>query len=418
MSVGRNVTLMLALALVSLVTCFGCQGEDAQGDSKSGSSGSSGVTIQVANGTFDGSAPQGETTGETTALTSGERFSEDNLRKVDKFVAQQMEQQNLPSVVVGVWASGEGEYLTAHGKANLETGEQRGLGQPYRIASITKTFTATAVLQLVDEGKLKTSDKLSEWYPDFPNAKKITVDDLLRMRSGIPDFTDEEFMKNWYAHPKADITAQNSIERSAKKVDQFKPPDQETSYANINYVLLQEIVRKVSGEPLGTRIAKGILEPLGMEDSFYATDDTLPGSLRGYSWNPTKKEFQDKSVLNPAVPGGAGAIVSTLADLRPYAKALCEGDLLSPETQQARKRSEVMEGDPDFVRYGQGLLMLGDFCGHNGTIFGFSSEMFYLPQKEAVVLVNVSRLDLDDQSKSTEIFLGVSKILFPEYVDW
>jgi len=78
--------------------------------------------------------------------------------------------------------------------------EQRGLGQPYRIASITKTFTATAVLQLVDEGKLETSDKLSEWYPDFPNAKKITVDDLLRMRSGIPDFTDEAFTKNWYAH--------------------------------------------------------------------------------------------------------------------------------------------------------------------------------------------------------------------------
>jgi D-alanyl-D-alanine carboxypeptidase len=416
--VRKKATLVAALALTGLVASFGCQGEDAQGGSKSGSSGSSEVTVQVGNGTFDGSAPQGATTGETTALTSGERFSEDNLRKVDEFVAQQMEQQNLPSVVVGVWAPGEGEYFTARGKANLKTGQQRGLGQPYRIASITKTFTATAVLQLVDEGKLETSDKISEWYPDFPNAKKITVDDLLRMRSGIPDFTDEEFMNNWYAHPKTDITAQDSIERSAKKVDQFEPPDQKTSYANINYILLQEIVRKVSGEPLGTRIAKGILEPLGMEDSFYATDHTLPGSLHGYSWDPKKKEFQDKSVLNPAVPGGAGAIVSTLADLRPYAKALCEGDLLEPETQQVRKRSEVMEGDPAFIRYGQGLLMLGDFCGHNGTIFGFSSEMFYLPQKEAVVLVNVNRLDLDDQSKSTEVFLGVSKILFPEYVDW
>jgi D-alanyl-D-alanine carboxypeptidase len=149
-----------------------------------------------------------------------------------------MEQQNLPSVVVGVWAPGEGRYLTAQGKANLETGEQRGLGQPFRIASVTKTFTATAVLQLVDEGKLNTSEKLSEWYPDFPNADKITVDDLLRMRSGIPDFTDEGFMKDWYAHPKADITAQDTIERSAKKVDQFEPPGQQTVYTNTNYVLL------------------------------------------------------------------------------------------------------------------------------------------------------------------------------------
>jgi len=189
-------------------------------------------------------------TGEPTSLTSGERFSEENLRKVEEFIAQQMEQQNLPSVVVGVWAPGEGHYLTAQGKANLDTGEQRGLGQPFRIASITKTFTATAVLQLVDEGKLKTSDKLSKWYPNFPNAEKITIDNLLTMRSGIPDFTDEVFMKDWYTHPTADITAKDTIERSAKKVEQFKAPGQETVYTNTNYILLQEIVGRVSGEPL------------------------------------------------------------------------------------------------------------------------------------------------------------------------
>lgn len=274
------------------------------------------------------------------------------------------------------------------------------------------------MLQLVDEGKLKKSDKLSEWYPDFPNAKKITIDDLLRMRSGIPDFTDEEFMSYWYAHPKAHITAQDSIERSASKVRQFKPAGKETVYANINYVLLQEIVRKVSGEPLGARIEEGILGPLGMEDSFYATDDTLPGTLRGYSSNPQSGQLEDKTVLNPAVPGGAGAIISTLSDLRPYARAVCGGGLLERKTQKARLRSDPMAGEPDFVRYGQGLAFLGDWCGHNGTIFGFSSEMFYLPEEEAVIVVNVNRLDLDDESKSTEIFLGVSKILLPEYVDW
>ena len=411
----KKATLVAALALTGSAACFGCQGEEAQGGSTSGSSG---ITVQVDNGVLDSAPSQRTVTGEPTALTAAERFSEENRRKVDKFVSQQMKEHNLPSAVVGVWAPGEGQYLTAQGKANLDTGEQRGLDQPFRIASITKTFTATAVLQLVDEGKLNTSDKLSKWYPHFPNAEKITVDDLLRMRSGIPDFTDEEFMKNWYAHPQADITAQDTIERSAKKVDQFKPPGQETVYTNTNYVLLQEIVRKVSGDPLGERIEEGILRPLGMNYSFYATDDTLPGTLQGYSWDSKSKEFQNKTVLNPAVPGGAGAMISTLADLRPYAKALCEGDLLDPQTQEERLKSYPMKGDPPFVRYGQGLVFLGDWCGHNGTIFGFSSEMFYLPQKGAVIIVDVNRLDLDDQSNSTEIFLGVSKILFPEYVEW
>jgi D-alanyl-D-alanine carboxypeptidase len=413
--VRKRAALVTALAFVGLAASFGCQGEGAQGGRTSGSSG---VTIQVGNGVVDAALPKSTATGEPTTFTADERFSEENLRKVDEFVAQQMEQENLPSVVVGVWVPGQGQYLTAQGKANLETGEQRGLGQPFRIASITKTFTATAILQLVDEGKLETSDKLSRWYPDFPNAEKITVDDLLRMRSGIPDFTDEEFMKDWYADPTADITAQETIERSAEKVDQFEEPGQKTVYTNTNYVLLQEIVRKVSGEPLGARIDEGILGPLGMEGSFYATEDELPGTLRGYSWDPQANEFQDKTVLNPAVPGGAGAMVSTLADLRPYAKALCEGDLLEPQTQKLRLKSDPMEGDPPFVRYGQGLVFLGEWCGHNGTIFGFSSEMFYLPEEEAVIVVDVNRLDLDDQSKSTNIFLGVSKTLFPEHVDW
>ena len=353
-----------------------------------------------------------------TSTLAEERFSEEEMRKVDEFVAQQMRQQDLPSVVVKVWAPGEGRYSIARGKANLETGLRRDLDQPFRIASITKTFTATAVLQLVDEGKLETSDKLARWYPNFPNARKITVDDLLRMRSGIPDFTDEKFMRHWYAHPRADITAEDSIQRSARKVNQFKAPGQQTVYANINYVLLQEIVRKVSGEPVGGRIEEGILEPLDMDDTSYPNYDVLPSALHGYSWNPRIERFQDKTVLNPAVPGGAGAMISTVSDLRPYSAVLCEGDLLEPATQRGRMRSDVMTGEPEFVRYGQGVVFLGEWCGHNGTIFGFSSEMFYLPEERATIVVNVNRLDLDDESKSTEIFLGVSKILFPEHVDW
>src|SRR3712207_2229745 len=130
MPVRMKATLVAALALAGLVATFGCQGEDAQGGSTSGSSG---ITVQVGDGVVDAAPSQRTATGEPTALTAEERFSEENLRKVDEFVAQQMEQQNLPSVVVGVWAPGEGEYFTARGKANLKTGQQRGLGQPYRI---------------------------------------------------------------------------------------------------------------------------------------------------------------------------------------------------------------------------------------------------------------------------------------------
>ncbi len=118
------------------------------------------------------------------------------------------------------------------------------------------------------------------------------------------------------------------------------------------------------------------------------------------------------------MPGAAGAIISDLSDMRTYARALCTGDLLEPETQAARLETQQMDGEADFIQYGEGILKLGKFCGHNGTIFGFSSEMFYLPEEDAVILVNVNRLDVDDESKSTDLFLAISKTFLPEYVDW
>ena len=318
-----------------------------------------------------------------------------------------------------MWVPNEGEYVTAQGTANLDTGREREPDDPFRIASITKTFTATAILQLVDKGRLSKSDKLSTWYPDFPNADKITVDDLLRMRSGIVDpFEDKDFLQYYYDNPEANITAEDSIEASAAKADEFEPPDQKTDYNNLNFILLQEIVRKVSGNDLGVQVAQNIFEPLGMENSLYPANDQLPGELRGYALDPETEQFEDKTILNPAVPGGAGAIISDLSDLRTYARALCAGDLLQPDAQQVRLEAEQMDDEPDFIQYGEGVVLLGKFCGHNGTIFGFSSEMFYLPEEDAIIVVNVNRLDADDESKSTDLFLAISKTLFPEHVDW
>jgi len=337
---------------------------------------------------------------------------------VNDLIAKEMEDKNLPGVVVGVWTPDEGEYVTAQGTANRDTGREREPEDPFRIASITKTFTGTAILQLVDQGRLSASDKLSTWYPEFPNADEITVDDLLRMRSGIVDPYDKDFLQMWIENPTMDFSPEEVIAASAARANEFEPPNEETEYNNLNFVFLQEIVGKVSGNDLGGQIAQGIIEPLGMENSLYPTNDQLPGELRGYSLNPETDEFEDTTVLNPAVPGGAGAIISDLSDLRTYSRALCTGELLQPETQATRLETQQSDDEPEFIQYGQGLLQLGKFCGHNGTIFGFSSEMFYLPQEDAVILVNVNRLDVDDESKSTDLFLGISKTFFPEYVDW
>jgi len=136
--------------------------------------------------------------GGTQADSSAAHLTADNMKKVDDLIAQAMQDKNLPGVVVGVWTPDEGEYVTAQGTANRDTGRARELEDPFRIASITKTFTGTAILQLVDQGLLSKSDPLSTWYPDFPNADEITVDDLLRMRSGLVDPLDKDFLQEFY----------------------------------------------------------------------------------------------------------------------------------------------------------------------------------------------------------------------------
>jgi D-alanyl-D-alanine carboxypeptidase len=197
-----------------------------------------------------------------------------------------MQENDLPGVVVGVWVPGEGEYVVARGKANLRTGEKRDLGNPFRIGSITKTFTATAVSQLVEEGKLSKNDKLSKWYPDFPNAEKITIEHLLRMQSGIvmPEGEPEQYS-----------TTEEVIEGSAKQGIVFGTPGQRTEYSDINYILLGEIISKVSGNDTGDQLTQTILKPLGMKNTSYPFNNdfnNLPGDLHGYTLDLSTGELR------------------------------------------------------------------------------------------------------------------------------
>jgi D-alanyl-D-alanine carboxypeptidase len=353
----------------------------------------------------------------TEEATSGDaRFSAENLKELDSTIARVMKDKNLPGVLVAVSVPGDGEYITAQGKANLDTGRAPDPDDQFRIGSATKTFVATAILQLVDEGKLSKSDTLSKWYPDFPNADRITIDDLLRMRSGIPDYWDEETLKQYYDNPLERVTNEDVIKAAASKADQFEPPDRETKYNNTNYNILSAIIEKVSGNDINTQLSENILKPLGLKNTLYPTNDELPGELHGYGLNPQSGEFEDKTILNPTPADGAGAMISNLSDLGVWARALYNGDLLNPETQQARLQTQPAEGMAP-TRYGEGIFEgIEGVWGHGGEINGFSTDMWYIPKQDATIVISVNRCDETYDRQSGEVLLAVLKSLFPEYV--
>ena len=339
---------------------------------------------------------------------------EADVAAIEAAIADEMAAKDLPSVAVGIRIPGRGDYVAAKGAANLETGAPREAGDPFRIGSVTKTMIGTVILQLAQEGALALGDPIATWFPDYPNAGEITVDDLLRMRSGIWDSWTDEALDVYYADPLHPPSMDEMIARSAAEGARFTPADVETIYVNMNFILLDKIIAAVTGVPTSEALQARVFGPLGMAASALPEASALPGPLRGYGWNAAAKDYEDKTELDPGPVGGAGAAISSLDDLETFTRALCTGTLLEPETQAARMETEPFAGGNGVARYGRGVAQLGPFCGHNGTIMGFSTEAWYLPAEDAVVVVNVSRLDADDASMSGDLFGKLVTALFPD----
>jgi len=155
-----------------------------------------------------------------------------------------------------------------------------------------------------------------------------------------------------------------------------------------------------------------------LRNTVYPTDDELPGGLRGYGLNPQSEEFEDKTILNPGPADGAGAMISDISDLGVWARALYNGDLLNPETQRARLETQPLEG-LEGAWYGEGIIFGGNptgggIWGHGGTISGFSTEMWYIPEQDATIVISVNRSDEEMDSHSGEVRKAVLTSLFPE----
>jgi CubicO group peptidase (beta-lactamase class C family) len=289
------------------------------------------------------------------------------------------------------------------GLANRETNAPVDENSLFVIASTTKPMVATVVLQLVDEGKLKLTDTVSQWVPDLakdiPNTDRVTIRELLGHRSGIRDYLVEPQFGEDGMNP-----ALLSREYSGKDLLAYikdKPalaqPGQSSSYSNSNYLLLGEIVEKATGTNLATQLRSRIFEPLGMNQSFYAAQEPVnEGYLtRGYA--DINGDGQNDILNRSLVLGGAdGAVVSTALDTAKFAQALFQGELLAPETLQRMIQDSFPESlansngtVPDFQssRIGLGIFSLqykevGQVLEHGGDTFGWKSEMFYRPDNK------------------------------------
>jgi D-alanyl-D-alanine carboxypeptidase len=262
---------------------------------------------------------------------------------------------------------------------------------------------ATVVLGLVEEGRLGLDDPLDRVLPDFPQAHRITIRDLLSHTSGIPDYTQAHGYNRRLADDREHRWSTAELLGLVADRDPLFAPGTDYDYSNTNYLLLGEVIETVTGEPWSAEIRRRIIDPLELEHTTIAGAEPMPAELvSGYFDLDNDGDTENVDAAHwPAqdtAEGPAGAIVSTAPDLARFAKALFGGELLGPESLTAMVTPNAY-GAPHHD-YGLGVEVLHpdyetEVWGHGGVVLGFRAQMMYLPGSRTVIVVLVNETTAD-----------------------
>lgn len=292
-----------------------------------------------------------------------------------------------PGCAALVAKEGKVIYKNAFGMANLELDVPMKPEMVFRIGSITKQFTAVAILQLAEQGKLSLQDTITKFIPDYPvNGKTITIEHLLTHTSGIKSYTG---MTEWTAElQKKDFTPEELIGFFKNQPMDFDP-GRKFLYNNSGYILLGYIVAKASGMEYGQYLSEHIFKPAGMKHSAYEVNSILVKN-RAYGYAMGDNGVEDASYLSMTQPYAAGSIISTVEDLYAWNRAIRDNKLVSKSSiDRAFSVYKLFDGTSTGYGYGWGIGEIkGSRCiSHGGGINGFLTQSIYLPEEDVFVAV-------------------------------
>ncbi|MGA9869240.1 MAG: serine hydrolase domain-containing protein [Acetobacteraceae bacterium] len=332
-----------------------------------------------------------------------------------------------------------GEFTVSYGTTELGTATAPRADTYFRIASNTKTMTAAVIMLLVQEGKMGLGDPVSKYVPGVPNGDNITVAELLKMRSGLYNYTNAPELAESLDHdPTKSWTPPELLALAFKHPPGF-PPGKAYEYCNTNYALLGVIAEKVEAKPLAEIFRTRLFEPLGMSETFLPAKDsnTLPkpyshgylygGSSYALADAPYPASLQaeakagtlkpnDDTEQNPSYASAAGGAISTAHDLATWIRALVGGKVLNAGTQRQWLDS-VEPTDPDKPngqKYGYGITQIS-FGGnklyfHGGEMPGYNSFIGYDPGNDITLIVWTNlTLSVDGNVTANAIMLLTSR---------
>jgi D-alanyl-D-alanine carboxypeptidase len=338
-----------------------------------------------------------------------------NAAEMQGTVERLAKEMLVPGAVV-ILHTPNGNFATTYGVTTYRGTVPTGFEQHVRVGSNTKTWTGTVILQQVQEGLLRLNDPVSKYRPDVPNGDKITIEQLLTMRSGLFNYSTTFELNRTLDDQPTKAWTQAELLALAYKYNKanFTPSGGSFSYSNTNTVLLGLIAeQREGGKPLAAIMRDRLFAPLGLKNTLFPdiASNSIPAPYaRGYMYGNNvltmdsppalPKEMQaaaragmlapgDQTDANPSWGWAAGAGISTADDLVTWVQALVGGKLLNADLQARRLASVVTidPNNPNSASYGWAIAKFGNLYGHTGELPGYNSFMGHDPVNGVTLVV-------------------------------
>ena len=316
-----------------------------------------------------------------------------------------------PAAGMSILVARKGKVLMAkgYGYADLENKVPATEHTVYRLGSLSKQFTATATMQLVDQGLVRLDDSIRKYLPEYPPAgQPITVRHLLNHTSGLVNYTS---IGEYWKHVNDDVPHSAVLDWFTGR-ELISEPGATYSYCNTGYFLLGMIVERASGERFQDYVRENIFDPLKLkETNFYLRDERLKNEAHGYTRSDGK--LVPARTLNPELIFSVGALASSVRDIYTFNRALRDGTLVTPESY-AIMTSPAWLNDGEFTKYGMGFHV-DDWGGHRalrhgGLVYGFKSCFYYYPEEDLTIIVMMNT----ESSEYRPIQAGIARLFIPD----
>jgi D-alanyl-D-alanine carboxypeptidase len=330
------------------------------------------------------------------------------LAKTDAIAAEHLKGPGAVGLSVGVARKGAVIVARAYGLADAEFDVPADKDTMFRIGSVTKQFTAAAVMRLVEQGKISLDDDLGKYLPDFPlQGNTVTILHLLNHTSGIPSYTS--LGKEWAKVQPMELTHEEMLALVKDKPFDFKPGEK-WSYNNTAYYMLGMVIEKVAGVTYARHLQDEFFTPLNLDRTRYDSNSTLmKNRAQGYALR--NGELTNDDPLGMSQPYAAGSLISTGGDLVKWSMALTSGKVVKPESFTQMTTATILP-DGQNTHYGFGLEMSeweGRRCvRHGGGIFGFNSMLMWLPDED----VHIAVISNGEAVKSGRIANDIARAVF------